>query len=236
MGIWALLPLKALDRAKQRLADTLNPEQRRELMLAMARDVLTALKQSQQLAGVLIISRTSEAQALAASFSTEIFAEDEHADLAGALTQGARHAMAELEASGVMVTPADLPLLTAQEVDRMLGEHRQVTLVPDTDHIGTNCLVCSPPNCLPFVFDGRSFKPHLLAAQERNLDPAVYTSPGFALDIDTPADLIELLRRNPGCQTGTYLDKSGIAQALRGQDNGPFTAAEGPDDERGSDH
>ena len=235
MSVWALLPLKALDKAKQRLADTLSPEQRRELMLAMARDVLTALKQSQRLAGVLIISRTSEARALAESFSTEIFAEDEHADLAGALTEGAAHAASRCGASGVMVTPADLPLLTAAEIDRLLEQHRQVTIVPDAEHVGTNALVCSPPNCLPFVFDGRSFKPHLLAAQERNLDPAVYSSPGFALDIDTPADLNQLLARNPGCQTGTYLDKSGIAQALRGQDNDPF-AAEGPDDDRGSDH
>src|ERR1700680_3207545 len=43
MGIWAVVPVKELDRAKERLAPVLPPERRRALMLAMLEDVLTAL-------------------------------------------------------------------------------------------------------------------------------------------------------------------------------------------------
>jgi hypothetical protein len=48
-------------------------------------------------------------------------------------------------------------------------------------------------------------------------------SAGFALDIDTPDDLRTLLDRDPASQTGTYLDKSGIATRLLDADNGPLT-------------
>jgi 2-phospho-L-lactate guanylyltransferase (CobY/MobA/RfbA family) len=41
MPMWAIVPIKTFERAKQRLADVLNEEERRSLMLAMARDVLT---------------------------------------------------------------------------------------------------------------------------------------------------------------------------------------------------
>ena len=73
--MWAIVPIKTFDRAKQRLANVLNAEERRSLMLAMARDVLTCLSKSTQLSGILIVSRTSEADALAQSFATERFAE-----------------------------------------------------------------------------------------------------------------------------------------------------------------
>lgn len=217
--MWALVPLKSLGSAKQRLANTLSSAERRDLMLAMVRDVLTALKQAQRLTGVLIVSQTNESIALAQAFSIERFAESDGGNLSDALTEAAAYATDILGASGVMIVPADVPLLTATEIDAMLEQHERVTVVPDSDHVGTNCLVCSPANCLTFQFDGRSFTPHLNSAVKANLDPKVYESAGFGLDIDTPTDLTTLLTRDPGSQTGTFLDKSGIAQRLKGQDN-----------------
>lgn len=217
--MWALVPLKSLGSAKQRLANTLSSAERRDLMLAMVRDVLTALKQSQRLAGVLIVSQTNESVALAQAFSTERFAESDGGNLSDALTEAASYATDILGATGVMVIPGDVPLLTASEIDAMLEQHERVTVVPDSDHVGTNCLACSPANCLQFQFDGQSFTPHLESAVRANLDPKVYESPGFGLDIDTPQDLTTLLSRDSGSQTGTFLDKSGIARRLKGQDN-----------------
>ena len=58
--MWAVVPLKQLEQAKARLASVLSTEERRALMLAMARDVLTALGRSSRLNGILIVSRTPE--------------------------------------------------------------------------------------------------------------------------------------------------------------------------------
>jgi 2-phospho-L-lactate guanylyltransferase (CobY/MobA/RfbA family) len=118
-----------------------------------------------------------------------------------------------------MIVPADVPLLDADEIDSILEAHKQVTVVPDRDHVGTNCLIATPPDAIPFIFDGRSFKPHVDAAFAAGITPNIIPARGFSLDIDTEADLQELLRRGPPTQTGTFLHKSGIAQRLGALDN-----------------
>ena len=212
--MWAIVPIKTFDRAKQRLANVLSEEERRSLMLAMARDVLTCLAKSTRLCGVLIVSRTPEADALAQSFGTERYAESPEANLAEALEQATRHLITNFNAEGVMVVPADVPGISAEELDQILGAHEQVTVLPDNDHIGTNGLICSPPLCMPYVFDGKSFKPHVDAAFASGITPKVVPGTGFALDIDVPTDLIEVSRQAPYTQTAIYLEKSGIMARL----------------------
>ena len=63
MPMWAIVPIKTFERAKQRLANVLNEEERRSLMLAMARDVLTCLSKAKNLDGILIVSRAALQQA-----------------------------------------------------------------------------------------------------------------------------------------------------------------------------
>ncbi|MEM8766576.1 MAG: 2-phospho-L-lactate guanylyltransferase [Pseudomonadota bacterium] len=223
--MWAIVPLKSLEAAKQRLARVLSPEERRDLMLAMARDVLDALARSQRLTGVLIVSRTTEADALAQAFSTERFAESPDADLPTALTQAGTYLTQHLGARGVMVIPADVPLIQAAEIDDLLAGHDldapgAVTVVPDGENSGTNCLMLSPPDVIGFVFDGKSFKPHVDAAFAKGLTPRVVPMRGFALDIDTADDLRALLASGRTTQTGTFLEKSGIAERLADIDNG----------------
>ena len=218
--MWAIVPLKSLETAKQRLASFLSPSERRDLMLAMARDVLNALCQSDLLSGILIVSRTTEADALAQTFSTERFAESPDADLPAALTQASAHLSAHFGARGVMVIPADVPLLATTEVDALLKCHETVSVVPDSDNLGTNCLICTPPDVIGFIFDGKSFKPHVDAAFARGITPRIVPSPGFALDIDTVEDLKTLLEHGNTTQTSTFLMKSGIARRLADTDNG----------------
>lgn len=220
--MWAIVPIKSLESAKRRLADVLTQEERRALMLAMARDVLTALARCRALAGVLIVSRTPEADALAQAFGTERFTESPDADLSGALTQAAEYLRDHLGASGVMIVPADLPLISPDEIDEILAGHNEavasghgaVTVVPDDEHLGTNGLVCTPPTLIAFRFDGRSFRPHLQAATAAGANPRVVPSPRFALDVDVPDDLRALLARGPGTQTAIFLQRAGIARRL----------------------
>ena len=224
--MWAIVPFKALEAAKQRLASLLTPAERRDLMLAMARDVLAALCQSSALTGVLIVSRTPEADALARAFSTERFAESPDADLPGALRQASSYLQTHFDARGVMVIPADVPLITAAEIDAVLAAHGTggtepaVTVIPDSENLGTNCLILSPPDAIDFIFDGRSFKPHVNAAFARGITPKIVPTRGFQLDIDTAEDLRALLASGRTTQTGTFLEKSGIAERLSAIDNG----------------
>ncbi len=212
--MWALVPVKTFDQAKQRLANVLTREERRALMLAMARDVLTELARSSTLTGILIVSRTPEADALAQTFGTERFAESPDADLQGALTQASHYLTSQLGATGVFIVPADVPLIRAAEIDDLVSAHTDVTILPDVEHLGTNGLICSPPDRIGYVFDGQSFKPHVDAAFAAGVTPRIVPATGFALDVDTPHDIVELLQADPASQTAIYLDRSGIAQRL----------------------
>ncbi|MFW6094272.1 MAG: 2-phospho-L-lactate guanylyltransferase [Pseudomonadota bacterium] len=220
--MWAIVPLKSLDAAKRRLAHVLSLEERRNLMLAMARDVLTALARCRRLRGALIVSRAAEAEALARAFATERFSESPEADLSRALAQAAEHLSEHLGARGVMIVPADVPLIAPEEIDDILEHHEAVTVVPDDEHLGTNTLICSPPRRIPFRFDGRSFKTHVAAACAAGVQPRIVPSPRLSLDVDTPGDLRAVIERGPATQTVAFLQRSGIARRLAG---GPFRGA-----------
>ena len=212
--MWAMVPIKGFAHAKRRLALVLSAAERRLLMLAMARDVLTALSQSQKLAGVLLVSRAAEARSLANAFAAHLFPEGADANLPTALDQARDHAVGVLGAVGVFIVPADAPLIQGPEIDEILRGHQGVTVLPDRAQIGTNGLICTPPHAIPFVFDGRSFKPHAEYAKASGLPWKTLPDTAFALDIDTPADLAQLLRQGPNTQTAAYLHDSGVARRL----------------------
>ena len=225
--MWAIVPVKTFDRAKQRLANVLSEEERRALMLAMARDVLTCLSTTSKLSGILIVSRAPEADALAQTFGTERFAESPEANLPEALEQATQHLMTHFNAQGVMVVPADVPGISASELDEILAEHQQVTILPDADHVGTNGLICTPPLCMPYVFDGKSFKPHVDSAFAAGITPKVVPNTRFTLDVDTPDDVMAVLHHAPDSQTSNYLQRSGIANRVEAHLKSSLTSHSG---------
>ena len=192
--MWAIVPIKTFDRAKQRLSNVLTEEERRGLMLAMARDVITSLSRCKELTGILIVSRAREADSLAAAFATERFSESPDASLAEALTQATHHLVANFNAKGILVVPADVPGIEAEEIDLLIRSNPGVTIMPDSENIGTNGLISSPPLAIPYIFDGKSFKPHVDSAYSNNLSPKIVPASRFALDIDIPEDLLSVMQ------------------------------------------
>ena len=212
--MWAIVPIKTFELAKQRLADVLSPNERKSLMLAMARDVLTTLAQTKLIKNILIVSRAPEADALSQAFNTERFAENPTANLAQALEQAAHYLVDNFNAESIFIVPADVPGVDAEELNTLIKNHQSVTILPDSKKVGTNGLICSPPLAIPYIFDGQSFKPHADAAFARNITPVVVPNSCFSLDIDVPVDLIDFYDAAPNSQTGTFLSRSGIIERL----------------------
>ena len=63
--IWAVVPIKELDGAKQRLAPLLSPAQRRALIEVMMGEVLQAVAGAKSLAGLMVVTLDPQATALA---------------------------------------------------------------------------------------------------------------------------------------------------------------------------
>ena len=70
---------------------------------------------------------------------------------------------------------------------------------------------------MPYVFDGKSFKPHVDAAFAHGLTPRILPSTAFSLDVDTPDDLLAVAQRAPRSQTAIYLARAGIIDRLNSQ-------------------
>ena len=210
------MPVKDLPHAKQRLAGVLGPAERHALFLAMLEDVLSALAAAEGLAGILMVTRDSEAQALATRYGARVLVEAANQGHTAASAFGAR-TLAEEDASGMLQLPADIPLVTPDDIAALLQAHGAapaVTIAPSRDWQGSNALACSPPDLLPLRFGDDSFFPHVRRARALSIEPQIVDRPGLALDVDAPDDLAAFLATPSRTRAYAYLVQSGIADRL----------------------
>ena len=205
--IWAVVPVKDTAAAKQRLAPSLPSHLRQALALAMLEDVLAALADVRGLAGRVLITTDSAAMRLAARYGAERWAEGAADGHTGAVTAGARCLVREGR-GGMLTLPGDIPLVTPDEIERLLAAHRPApsfTIAPSHDEKGSNAIVMSPPDAVTLRFGDDSFRPHLAAAEARGIAPVVLHLPGIALDIDNPVDLAHFARLGSRTRAGLWL-------------------------------
>ena len=221
-GVWAVVPVKELASAKQRLSPCLTEEERRVLATIMLEDVLDALSAAPQLAGLLVVTVDPVAANIARRYGGRVVTEGAREGHTGAVRAGVRLLIGEGQA-GMMTMPGDIPRASAAEIAATLAAHRPApafTIVPAHDDLGSNTVLCSPPDAVPLRFGDDSFHPHLDAARGRGIDPLIVRQTGIGLDIDHPADLVAFLRLSPPMPTRTlaFLEQSGIADRLLAPD------------------
>ena len=220
MTIGAVLPIKDFRQAKQRLAGFLSAVERRLLAEAMAEDVLETLSQVSELSEIIVVTRDERAFELAARHGARVLAEPSN-DGQSAAVERAAAALGRAGVESLLQVPGDVPGASADEIAAVLAAHGRasdgapaVTLVPSHDRRGTNCVLCSPPDVLPFAFGHESFGPHCEAARAQGIAPRIIALPGLGLDIDTPDDLRAFVARPAAGRTLDYLRESGIAERL----------------------
>jgi hypothetical protein len=143
--MWAIVPIKSLEAAKRRLADVLSVAERRALMLAMARDVLTALARSQRLTGVLIVSRTRKPTPWPRLRHRALHREPGRRPVRRRSPRPASTPGSPARPRGDD-RPGRRAADRAGEIDEILAGHDSVTIMPDDEHLGTNGLICTPPD------------------------------------------------------------------------------------------
>lgn len=199
---WAVVPLKSPDAAKSRLQAGLDAHTRRRLFFSMARRILQTLARTPGVAGVSVVTASSEVGAFAEREGAAVIWEEREAGTA----EACRGAVAQLStrADSVLMISGDIPLISIEAIATLLsctppqagGERaRSVVIAPDRRRSGTNALLCTPPAIIPPCFGTDSFRQHLAAARIRGVDVRVVESDALALDIDELDDLDELQRR-----------------------------------------
>jgi 2-phospho-L-lactate guanylyltransferase len=188
--VWALVPVKRLDRAKSRLADVLEPVDRRQLARAMLTDVLTTLVRVEGLAGILVVTSDVEVAALATEHDAAVLADPPETGF----NEAVRHGMRWLDDryhAGAVVVPGDIPFVTVAEFEAVLAATRRspIVVVPATRDGGTNLLAIAPPLLMPPAFGPDSFARHVAAAHALGITPQILRLEGAGHDIDVAADL-----------------------------------------------
>src|SRR5215510_3068845 len=119
MTLWAIVPVKPLRSGKSRLAGTLTEDQRTELNRALLQHTLETLSELKEVDGVLVISRDPHALTVARSHGARTVQENGQPQLNTALQRAT--VVAQVYATrGVLVLPADLPLLTKEDVHELI--------------------------------------------------------------------------------------------------------------------
>jgi 2-phospho-L-lactate guanylyltransferase len=216
--IWAVIPIKELDGAKQRLAPLLSPAQRRALIEVMMGEVLEAVAGAKRLAGILVVTLDPQATALAKRLGARVVTDGAREGHTGSVTAGLR-LLAREGSGGMMTVPADIPAATADEFDAVLAAHQpgpSFTISPAHDDLGSNAVICSPPDSVPLRFGDNSYFPHLDAARRCGIEPTILRQPGIAMDIDHPVDLAAFLRlpQSAGTRTRAFLEEIGVPKLL----------------------
>ena len=196
MSLWAIVPVKTLRRGKSRLAGTLTEDERKLLIQTLLSRTLKTLASVPEISQTLVVSRDMAVLAMARVLGARTVQEDGTPELNMALHRAT--AVARVYATdGVLILPADLPLLKSEDILKILSLSYPppvVVIVPDRHQDGTNALFCSPAGLIQYSYGPGSFSKHCSKAKSLGVRLEICEIPSIALDLDLPEDL-DLLRQ-----------------------------------------
>ncbi len=184
MTVWAIVPVRSGGAGKSRLASVLSPQHRAHLIESMLGEVLAALRRARSIDRILVVSPDLPC----APPGTRLLRDaGEGLNLAVEAGIGSL----EREASAVLVVAADVPRVTAEEIDRLVAacRGRDVGIAPDHLGEGTNALWLRLPARIAPAFGTDSAARHRTAAASAGASFMAVALPGLAQDVDLPQDL-----------------------------------------------
>lgn len=203
MITWAIIPVKPFRDSKSRLSRLLPAYERAELTKSILGRTLSILDDIGAVSRTLVVSRDPAVLKVARQCGASTYVETDRQDLNLALTRAAHIAMAQ-HAECLLILPADLPLIEAEDVEMMLSAlkpadhsvngngslHQQRTMAICTDHMqdGTNALAICPPAGFTFHYGPGSFRLHLEEAERLGMVRRIVHAPSLKFDLDTEDD------------------------------------------------
>jgi FO synthase len=204
-GVWAVVPIKRLSAAKQRLTALLK-ENREEFAYLLACRTLDIVRDSGLFDGIVVVSPDPRIAAAALARGA-LALDDRDAPLNEACSLGLA-AVAERSARSAVLMPADLGLLSAPTLAAVVQRYSAlretgaaVGLVRCKDGTGTNMVLLDPAQAFEPRFGADSFARHASAAAAAAHE---LTAPEVAFDIDTAEDLYRLAGMLDAASAGPF--------------------------------
>lgn len=191
MAVWAIVPVKPLRRGKSRLKEVLTEDERTSLNRCLLVNTLDVIATVPEIEHTLVVSRDPQALAIAREHGARTVQEQGAPQLNLALTRATMVAVSHA-VMGVLVLPADLPLITAEDIKELVSRSGQppvVVISPDRHRRGTNALLVSPAGKIIYTFGVGSFERHCNLARKQGARLEICELPNLALDVDIPEDL-----------------------------------------------
>ncbi|CUK27442.1 2-phospho-L-lactate guanylyltransferase [Cognatishimia activa] len=192
-----IVPMKDPSASKTRLADALPEAVRTRLVRLLYRRCLSFLAPLaiELAADLAVVTRSPIARSIAEGLNVTVIDEPRGAGLSGAVSYAASVARQQGYAR-LCVIPADLVAPKRADLRRFLHSDVAVTVCPSTD-LGTNALLVSPPDAIPFRYGKRSASLHLQEAQNRGLEACMMRLDSLSFDMDTTTCLARAIRAEP---------------------------------------
>jgi 2-phospho-L-lactate guanylyltransferase len=194
-----VVPVKPPAVAKSRLGG-LGDDVRRALAAAFAADTVEAALSCTQVAAVLVVTDDHVLARELADCGAEVIPDGAAEDLNASLVQAAAELVRRHPRLHVAALCADLPALRADDLARALdaAPTDRMGFVADADGVGTTAVTAPGLDAFHPCFGHGSRAEHLEAgAREIVLDGLE----SLRRDVDTPADLAEVLRLGIGPRT-----------------------------------
>jgi len=198
---FAIIPVKGLLDSKSRLSSILGPVDKKQLILAMLKDVLATVEKSEIFNRVLVVSldRNVEREG---KLREGVFLHQELPGLNAGIRQSTLFAMKE-DASSATVLLGDIPLVEPRDLKEVcsMGDTVPRVVLSPSQKGGTNVMLRHPPYVISSSYGRWSFSNHLRSAQRTGVAAYAVSNPRLSFDVDTPDDLVVLRSRDPKART-----------------------------------
>ncbi len=189
--IAAIIPVGSFVGGKSRLGESLDAEERLDLVDGLLAHTVAAALGVERLADVLVVSPDRDVRTRAADLGARTLRQRSRG-----LNRGLREGLTDVVAGGadaVLILPIDLPFVSPIEIGRVLDPLDEpgpiVIVVTDRHGTGTNILGLRPPDVIDVAFGPGSRLAHRHAAESAGI-AYVEVHGLLSVDLDTPDDLV----------------------------------------------
>ena len=185
MQVSAFIPIKKYSHSKRRLASILSEQQRSDLSKAMATQTIKALIQSNICDSITLVTNDSD---LIIEGASTYFTES-------SLNQALNEAIACNDSNNpILIMHADLPRINERDLDNLVASFNKsfISIVPDIEESGTNCLLYDPAMKFNLQFGINSYALFLREFKANDYRWNQHSIESLQYDLDSEDDYFKL--------------------------------------------